>query len=133
METLITQTKELSLKDFDEIFELESQGCLECGGFELIDKREIRYPKGEYHCEYDLEKIKAFITQELTTIATVTEERVRKEMVEYRISWDIGNKDDDWVVQLWKKNKDGTLELFTQLNKKSDECGSFDLQALSNS
>jgi len=48
---------------FDEKFELESEGCFECGGFELIDKTMEKYPKGTYHCEYDLDKIKLFIRQ----------------------------------------------------------------------
>lgn len=48
---------------FDNRFTLESQGCSECGGFELIDNSEIRFPKGTYYCEYDLEKIKSFIAQ----------------------------------------------------------------------
>jgi len=49
-------------KEFDERFELESEGCSECGGFELIDKTIERYPNGSYHCEYDLVKIKSFIS-----------------------------------------------------------------------
>ena len=48
-------------KEFDERFELLFEGCSECGGCELVDNLETRYPIGKYHCEYDLEKIKNFI------------------------------------------------------------------------
>jgi hypothetical protein len=44
-------------EEFNKRFELESEGCSECGGFELVDLNETRYPKGKYHCEYDLDKI----------------------------------------------------------------------------
>lgn len=57
------EIKQKAREMFDEKFELESQGCSECGGFELIDKTEIRFPRGEYHCEYDLDKIKSFMDQ----------------------------------------------------------------------
>lgn len=62
-------------KRFDDRFELESQGCSECGGYELIDKTEKRYPKGKYYCEYDLEKIKSFIQSEIDL--AVAEDRKR--------------------------------------------------------
>jgi len=58
--------KEQTMEErFAERFELESHGCSECGGFELIDKKEVRYPHGEYHCEYDFDKVLDFIKQEL--------------------------------------------------------------------
>ena len=49
------------LKTFDEKFELEQPSCSECSGTELIDKTEVRYPKGSYHNEWDLDKIKSFL------------------------------------------------------------------------
>lgn len=60
-------------KEFNNKFELEAQGCSECGGFELIDKTKIKFPKGQYHCEFDLEavfewhiaQLKKFIDQEI--------------------------------------------------------------------
>jgi len=60
-------------KEFNNRFELEAQGCSECGGFELIDKTKIRFPKGKYYCEFDLEavfewhmtQLKKFIDQEI--------------------------------------------------------------------
>jgi len=57
------KTKEEIEREFNEKFELEYTGCSECGGSELIDKTEVRYPKGEYHCEYDLDKVKHFISK----------------------------------------------------------------------
>lgn len=48
---------------FDERFELEFDGCSECGGGNLIDKTQIRFPKGEYHQEWDLQTIKSFIKE----------------------------------------------------------------------
>jgi hypothetical protein len=59
------QYKEQVIEKFDEQFELESEGCSECGGFELIDKTEVRYPRGTYHCEFDLEKIKDFLLKSI--------------------------------------------------------------------
>lgn len=44
-----------------------------------------------------------------------------------RVSWDIAECGEDWVVQFWKIGKDGKAELFTQLDENSDEGGSFDL------
>lgn len=64
--------------EFDEKFELESQGCSECGGFELIDKTEIRYPESEYHCEFDLDKVKSFISK----VEKEAEERAYQRAVE---------------------------------------------------
>lgn len=60
-------------KSFDDKFELESEGCSECGGFELIDKTMERYPRGKYYCEYDLEKIKDFIRDLLSSHLTLLE------------------------------------------------------------
>lgn len=60
---LIAEFEKEEEKEFDKRFKLESQGCSECGGFELIDNEEVRYPKGKYHCEYDLDKIKLFNRQ----------------------------------------------------------------------
>jgi len=65
--------------EFDKIFELESQGCSECGGTELIDKREIRFPKGKYHCEWDLDKIKDFIRKERERVSSKSYQRGREE------------------------------------------------------
>ncbi len=63
------------IKKFDEKFELEPEGCSECGGFELIDKTEIKYPKGKYHCEYDLEKVKNFL---ISTIISIYKEELKE-------------------------------------------------------
>lgn len=54
------------VEEFRGRFELENQGCSECGGFELVDMEETRYPKGEYHCEYDLEKVYDWLRKALT-------------------------------------------------------------------
>lgn len=72
--------------EFDEKFELESQGCSECGGFELIDKTEIRYPESEYHCEFDLDKVKSFISK----VEKEAEERAYQRAVE-----EVGKSKDD--------------------------------------
>jgi hypothetical protein len=69
-------------KEFDDRFELESQGCSECGGFELVDRREERYPKGKYHCEYDLEKIKDFILQQRLAAQRSLAEEIIKQLGE---------------------------------------------------
>ena len=53
------------LEEFDEKFELEFNGCSECSGCELIDKTETPYPEGKYHCEWDLSKVKDFISKAL--------------------------------------------------------------------
>jgi len=46
-------------EEFDKRFELQQQGCMECGGDYLVD---LNIPKGNgYFCEYDLSKIKDFI------------------------------------------------------------------------
>jgi len=68
------------LAEFDERFELEAQGCSECGGFELIDKKEEQFPKGKYHCEYDLEKIKSFLSTKIAQAIAEERERVRGEI-----------------------------------------------------
>lgn len=65
---------------FDKKFELEEQGCSECGGFELVDHNELRYPKGKYHCEYDLDKIKLFISTELQKVKEETIKEVIEEI-----------------------------------------------------
>lgn len=44
-----------------------------------------------------------------------------------RVSWDIADGGDNWVVQFWKIGKDGSAEIFTKLDKHSDDGGSFDL------
>lgn len=56
------KVKNEGVEEFNNTFELESQGCSECGGTELIDKREIRFPKGKYYCEWDLKKIESFLS-----------------------------------------------------------------------
>lgn len=70
-------------KRFDDRFELESQGCSECGGYELIDKTEKRYPKGKYYCEQDLEKIKSFIQSEIDIAVKATEQRILEKWDSY--------------------------------------------------
>jgi hypothetical protein len=44
-------TAQKMIDGFRDKFEYEDKGCSECGGSELIDKTEVRYPKGEYYCE----------------------------------------------------------------------------------
>lgn len=69
-------------EEFDKIFELEAQGCSECGGYELVDNRETRYPKGKYHCEYNLEKIKGFISRIASSEYKRGVEDRKKEIIE---------------------------------------------------
>lgn len=61
---------------FDARFELESEGCSECSGYNLIDKKEISYPIGKYFCEYNLNKIKSFIQQEIELAKKEERERI---------------------------------------------------------
>ena len=70
-------------KLFRETFELENEGCSECGGFELIDKTQVRYPKGKYHCEYDLSKIESFHSE--TTRLMV--EEFKRILEAERLTW----------------------------------------------
>jgi len=44
-----------------------------------------------------------------------------------RVSWDIADNGKEWIVQFWRKDLDGTMTLVTQLDKNSDDGGSFDL------
>ena len=43
------------------------------------------------------------------------------------VSWDIADGGDNWVVQFWKVNIDGRKALIQQLDKNSDDGGSFTL------
>lgn len=52
------------------------------------------------------------------------EQQMLKKVV---VSWDIADGGTEWVVQFWKIDKDGTTTLFQQLDKNSDDGGSFDL------
>ena len=44
----------------------------------------------------------------------------------YYVSWDIASNGSNWVVQFWKQEKDGIKTLIQQLNKDSDDGGSFE-------
>ena len=56
----VERTQENWKEEFDKRFELLSQGCSECGGDYLVD---LAVPKESgYFCEYDLHKIKDFIS-----------------------------------------------------------------------
>lgn len=99
---------------FDGTFELTSEGCSECGGFELIDKREIPYPKGKYHCEYDLDKIKSFIRSEVE--AARREERDKcMEIVANHVLEDDTN--DEYV----RGRRDCALDIFDHLKAMAEE------------
>jgi hypothetical protein len=74
LKTILEKEQEV----FDEKFELEMTGCSECAGSELIDKTQIKYPEGKYHCEYDLEKIKLFLSQSNKRVVEAT----KKEIIE---------------------------------------------------
>lgn len=82
-------------KMFDERFELEIVGCSECGGTELIDKTQLRYPKGSYHCEWGLEKIKSFIT----SLRKSDREAILGEVLEWAV------ENDDLNVQVFINSK----------------------------
>ena len=43
------------------------------------------------------------------------------------VSWDIADGGDNWIVQFWKTDKEGKAELFTQLDRNSDDGGSFEI------
>lgn len=100
----LADIKQKAREMFDEKFELESQGCSECGGFELIDKTEIRFPRGKYYCEYDLDKIKSFIDQ--------------------IIDLAIAERDKEWKHQLGSmvENHAGKInEIIEWINSKKDQ------------
>lgn len=61
--------------------------------------------------------IKDFLTSELTTL--IEKQRIT-------VSWDIADGGDNWVVQFWA-NINGVKTLIQQLDKNSDDAGSFDL------
>ena len=46
------------------------------------------------------------------------------------VSWDIADGGTEWVVQFWKVEVDGTKTLLQQLDKDSDDGGSFYLFSL---
>jgi hypothetical protein len=80
-------------REFDKRFELESQGCSECGGFELIDKQEIRFPKGKYYCEFDLEKIKRWHSSSIKEILEGIVEIERAEQANFGEDEGVPQKD----------------------------------------
>lgn len=44
-----------------------------------------------------------------------------------RVSWDIANGGDEWIVQFWLVDKNNKMTLIAQLDKNSDGAGNFDL------
>ena len=102
------------LAEFDKRFELEAQGCSECGGFELIDKKEEQFPKGKYHCEYDLEKIKAFL---ITSIKQALAEE-REKLVEV-----IRNQEGASLPDLYSMSDDiiSKADLLASLDKLTNK------------
>jgi hypothetical protein len=50
----------------------------------------------------------------------------------YYVSWDIADGGLNWVVQFWREDIDGTKTLLQQLDKNSDDGGSFALEFLTN-
>lgn len=69
---------------FKEKFELESEGCSECGGFELIDTTKVRYPRGDYHCEYDLNGVRQFNQETIKLILEKVVEEIESKKVLYK-------------------------------------------------
>lgn len=66
------------------------------------------------------------ISKIITTEIAKARQEEREKRSGYRVSWDMADDGDNWVVQFWKVGKDGKMELFTQLDKNSDNCGNFD-------
>ena len=60
-------------------------------------------------------------------LSTSIEQALAEERERVVVSWDIADGGTEWVVQFWKVDKDGTKTLFQQLDKNSDDGGSFDL------
>ena len=58
-------------------------------------------------------------------------EALQQERSKYFFSWDTAEAKDNWVVQFWRKNEDGSVTLLSELNKDSDEGGNFTLESLS--
>ncbi len=102
-------TKEI-LEEFDEKFELESQGCSECGGDHLIDKTETRYPKGGYHKEYDLDKFKSFLQEVVKRVREETLEDYTKFLGKYHYV------DSD----VWAEEPSAIERYLSELNKKEE-------------
>lgn len=113
----VTTTDNKTIREeFEEKFELERQGCSECGGFELVDKTEIRYPQGKYHCEYDLDKVISFI--EKTLLAQVEE---IEDMVEGRkVPPPTKNDDSIYPIVVDAQNK-LINDLLSALKEKKDK------------
>lgn len=118
----IEQLKEETAREFDEKFEYESEGCSECGGFQLIDLKEVRFPKGKYYCEYDLEKVKSFLLSAQQQAYNLAMERVKesldivwKEMTERTYKHTLEGKNSPFeVTQEDWDNSSFTIEEFKE-------------------
>lgn len=72
----------------------------------------------------DLYGIKNFIS----ALLDQREAEIRKEYEgKYLVSWDIADGGKEWCILIWKVNKDGTRELWQELNKDSDDGGNFEI------
>jgi hypothetical protein len=77
-----------------------------------------------YGHEETYKKIEEFISHQ----KSLSQAEVLEEIM---VSWDIADGGAEWVVQFYKKEKDGKMTLLTQLDKNSDDGGSFSMINLS--
>lgn len=62
--------------------------------------------------------------------ATGIQSLLKEERHKWFISWDIASDGKEWCVLVGSKNEDGVIEILAELNKDSDDGGSFTLGSL---
>lgn len=84
-----------------------------------------------YNRALDAASPKIYSQAELDHELALAEERGRKKAFNNLfVSWDTAEKKDNWVVQFWRVEQDGTRTIVEELSKSSDEGGMFRLGAL---